>query len=75
MGGLLACRHNLQYWRNQPYLGLGAGAHGWAGGVRTANVLAPAAYPTLPGWRSALPAHPGDAEANSIDQRARLPKP
>ena len=31
------CRHNLQYWRNKPYLGLGAGAHGFAGGYRTAN--------------------------------------
>ncbi len=38
------CRHNLQYWRNLPYLGLGAGAHGWAAGVRTVNVRAPAAY-------------------------------
>ena len=43
-GQLLACRHNLQYWRNLPYLGLGAGAHGYAGGARTVNVLAPAAY-------------------------------
>ncbi|MBU4352991.1 MAG: radical SAM family heme chaperone HemW [Nanoarchaeota archaeon] len=34
-----ACRHNLQYWRNQPYLGFGAGAHGWAGGYRYSNVL------------------------------------
>ncbi len=33
------CRHNLQYWRNLPYLGFGAGAHGYAGGVRYANVL------------------------------------
>ena len=41
---LLACRHNLQYWRNLPYLGLGAGAHGFAGGVRTVNVRAPRAY-------------------------------
>ncbi len=40
----LACRHNLQYWRTLPYLGLGAGAHGFAGGVRTVNVLAPQAY-------------------------------
>lgn len=38
------CRHNLQYWRNLTYLGLGAGAHGYAGGARTANVLSPAAY-------------------------------
>jgi len=42
--GLLACRHNLQYWRGLPYLGLGAGAHGYAGGVRTENVRAPSAY-------------------------------
>jgi oxygen-independent coproporphyrinogen-3 oxidase len=27
--------HNLQYWRNLPYLGLGAGAHGYAGEQRT----------------------------------------
>ncbi len=42
--GILACRHNLQYWRNLPYLGLGAGAHGYARGRRYANVLAPATY-------------------------------
>ena len=33
------CRHNLQYWRNQPYLGFGAGAHGCANETRVANVL------------------------------------
>jgi oxygen-independent coproporphyrinogen-3 oxidase len=33
------CRHNLTYWRNQPYLGFGAGAHGSAGGLRVANIL------------------------------------
>jgi oxygen-independent coproporphyrinogen-3 oxidase len=33
------CRHNLQYWRNQPYLGFGAGAHGSACGLRVANIL------------------------------------
>ena len=38
------CRHNLQYWRNLPYLGLGAGAHGYAANWRYSNVLAPAAY-------------------------------
>ncbi|MCP4423942.1 MAG: radical SAM family heme chaperone HemW [Chloroflexi bacterium] len=27
-----ACQHNLTYWRNQEYLGLGAGAHGSASG-------------------------------------------
>ncbi|HEY3311187.1 MAG TPA: radical SAM family heme chaperone HemW [Anaerolineales bacterium] len=33
------CRHNLQYWRNLDYLGLGAGAHGYASGCRYSNVL------------------------------------
>jgi len=42
--GLIACQHNLQYWRNLPYLGLGAGAHGYADGIRTANVLSPGRY-------------------------------
>lgn len=54
------CRHNLVYWRNQPWLGVGAGAHSWmpvemlsggarcrpeaAGGERWANVDHPADY-------------------------------
>jgi oxygen-independent coproporphyrinogen-3 oxidase len=32
-----ACQHNLTYWRNLPYIGLGAGAHGWFAGVRYAE--------------------------------------
>ncbi len=28
------CDHNLTYWHNLPYLGLGAGAHGWFAGTR-----------------------------------------
>jgi oxygen-independent coproporphyrinogen-3 oxidase len=39
-----ACRHNLVYWRNEPYLGLGAGAHSWWGGMRWANLCDPAEY-------------------------------
>jgi len=31
------CRHNLTYWHNLPYIGLGAGAHGWFGGWRYSN--------------------------------------
>jgi oxygen-independent coproporphyrinogen-3 oxidase len=33
------CRHNLQYWRADPYLAFGAGAHGYANGYRYSNVL------------------------------------
>ncbi|HEV7129584.1 MAG TPA: radical SAM family heme chaperone HemW, partial [Ktedonobacterales bacterium] len=31
------CQHNLTYWRNLPYVGLGAGAHGWFGARRYAE--------------------------------------
>ncbi|MCU6707648.1 radical SAM family heme chaperone HemW [Paenibacillus sp. J5C_2022] len=31
-------RHNCTYWRNEPYYGLGAGAHGYAHGWRHVNV-------------------------------------
>jgi oxygen-independent coproporphyrinogen III oxidase len=37
-------RHNLKYWRRQPYLGLGAGAHSFNGSQRWANSHDPAAY-------------------------------
>ncbi|MCA9868006.1 MAG: radical SAM family heme chaperone HemW [Anaerolineae bacterium] len=38
------CRHNVVYWRNEPYLGLGAGAHGSAGGYRYQVVRQPRTY-------------------------------
>jgi oxygen-independent coproporphyrinogen-3 oxidase len=38
------CRHNLVYWRNEPYLGLGAGAHGLAAGFRYHVVKQPRVY-------------------------------
>ncbi|MBI5303580.1 MAG: radical SAM family heme chaperone HemW [Chloroflexi bacterium] len=37
-------RHNLTYWRNEPYLGFGAGAHSYATGRRYWNVLSPVEY-------------------------------
>jgi len=38
------CTHNLTYWRNQPYLGCGAGAASYLGGVRSMNVVDPESY-------------------------------
>ncbi len=35
----LECEHNLQYWRNLPYFGFGAGAHGYVNKTRYSNVL------------------------------------
>jgi oxygen-independent coproporphyrinogen III oxidase len=40
----LRSRHNLKYWRREPYLGLGAGAHSFDGRRRWANAHDPAAY-------------------------------
>lgn len=37
-------RHNLVYWRNEPYLGLGAAAHSYLRGRRFANTRDVAAY-------------------------------
>jgi oxygen-independent coproporphyrinogen-3 oxidase len=38
------CRHNLAYWRNQAWLGLGAGAHSWFNKRRWANLQHPRDY-------------------------------
>lgn len=32
------CVHNLQYWYNLPYIGVGAGAHGYLRNIRTENI-------------------------------------
>jgi len=40
----LRSRHNLKYWRREPYLGFGAGAHSFSGGYRWANAHDPNAY-------------------------------
>ena len=37
-------RHNLKYWRREPYLGFGAGAHSFSGTERWANAHDAAAY-------------------------------
>jgi oxygen-independent coproporphyrinogen III oxidase len=37
-------RHNLKYWRREPYLGFGAGAHSFDGHSRWANVHDAARY-------------------------------
>jgi oxygen-independent coproporphyrinogen III oxidase len=39
-----ASRHNLKYWRRQPYLGFGAGAHSFDGNTRWANAHDSARY-------------------------------
>ena len=85
-----ACRHNLQYWQNQPYLGLGAGAHGYASRMRTVNVLSPTAYirrfnsteakevnyefPLTPATQSAARVEPDDEMGETMMMGLRLVK-
>jgi oxygen-independent coproporphyrinogen-3 oxidase len=40
----MASRHNLTYWRDGSYHGVGAGAVGWIGGVRKKNTPSPTRY-------------------------------
>ena len=37
-------RHNLKYWRLEPYVGFGADAHSFDGATRWQNVESPADY-------------------------------
>jgi oxygen-independent coproporphyrinogen III oxidase len=74
---LLSCLHNLQYWRFLPYLGFGAGAHGFANQIRTANVLAPARYieRMTTEHRDAelvFPASPAAVEVTAVDRQRAI---
>jgi oxygen-independent coproporphyrinogen-3 oxidase len=37
-------RHNLKYWRREPYAGFGPDAHGFDGALRSENIESPAGY-------------------------------
>ncbi|MDX2077449.1 MAG: radical SAM family heme chaperone HemW [bacterium] len=66
-----ACRHNLQYWHNTPYIGLGPGAHGFAGGVRYATILSPQRYITAmneEGGNYDFPRTPAVIDARQVTQ-------
>ena len=39
-------QHNIIYWLNEPYLGVGAGAHSWLEGQRFFNLKSPTRYVT-----------------------------
>ena len=53
----LASRHNLAYWRNLPYLGVGPGAHSCLDGCRFWNLDSPRRYiATVQEWADSGPA-------------------
>lgn len=68
------CRHNLQYWRNQEYLGFGAGAHGSACGWRYSNVLGPPQYVerVASGAAAEFPFSAAMAERRRIDSTTHM---
>jgi len=75
VGGFEA-QHNLQYWRNLPYLGIGAGAHGYAGGMRTIVLRSPEKYierlsqPTEREW--AFPRTPTTSKASPVSREDEM---
>ena len=63
------CRHNLVYWRNQPYLGVGPGAHSYLGGHRFRVVDSPAEYiARVRSWREAAQHGPLSLDAGSLER-------
>lgn len=79
-----ASQHNLTYWRNGHYLGLGAGAHGHAGGYRYEVVKQPRVYirrlqqgqpshfPLSTAVRDAHPVSTAEAISDTIMMQLRL---
>ena len=61
------CLHNLVYWRNEPYIGLGAGAASYQRGYRSKNIEDPRAYITSI-QRTGLASHTSEC----LDRRARI---
>jgi len=73
-GEQYSCKHNLQYWRNFAYIGVGAGAHGFISHYRTVDVATPGAYIRRMGNKSSVPEGgyefprtPATIHMNSID--------
>jgi oxygen-independent coproporphyrinogen III oxidase len=65
------CLHNLAYWRNQEYLGLGAGAHGQAAGYRYSVVKRPRDYIRRmdSGTAEVFPLSAANAQSHAVERR------
>lgn len=64
-----ASQHNLKYWRREPYLGFGAGAHSFDGAKRWANRHDPAAYArAIQESRSAVESEESVTAAQALDE-------
>jgi len=63
------CQHNLNYWKNGNYLGVGAGAHSHINGKRWANPDSVEAYINTP--TSFLPLSKGENAESALADEAR----
>ncbi len=59
--------HNLKYWRLEPYLGFGADAHSFAGGMRWQNVERAAEY--VARWRAGQCARSAETPARPEEEK------
>ena len=73
------CLHNLTYWRNQPYLGIGPGAHSYLNGYRFSNLRSPRRYIQLAGALTSAKVNPAALEeygmldlVEAIDERLEM---
>ncbi|MCC6389868.1 MAG: radical SAM protein [Bryobacterales bacterium] len=60
-------RHNLKYWRMEPYAGFGADAHSFDGATRRRNAETAAAY--VERWRNGLPPCVEESPAVASEER------
>lgn len=69
-------QHNKQYWKNQPYLGFGAGAHGYAANKRTINVTEISEYIRLVNHHRTnddpFPISPATISVESVDLQTQM---
>ena len=69
------CRHNLQYWHNDDYVGLGPSAHGYADEVRYSVLLSPQRYIKAINEAAGeydYPRSPATAEAVVVDRAGQI---
>jgi oxygen-independent coproporphyrinogen-3 oxidase len=59
--------HNLKYWRLEPYLGFGADAHSFDGGMRSQNVESAAEYVDC--WKRSQSPRLAATPANQTEER------
>ena len=66
------CAHNLTYWRNEPYLAMGAGGHSSEAGFRWWNVRAVGQYIEMLSAAGETHPHPTQADFETINRRLEM---